>query len=213
MLSGENIAAQPRREVARKLALLPQIVEDIFPSSVFDTAIVGRHPHIGTFSMPSVEDRSVVEKALRCVGLGGLGHRDTASLSGGERRRLAVAQVIVQNPRVFVLDEPLNHLDPQHQLDVMELFAQRARDGATVIAALHDVNIALRYATRCLLLHGDGRWVLGDTADVLTAAQLAELYGVGIDTLNWRGAPVFMMTGSSSSHRPASGDETPQPGQ
>ena len=90
------------------------------------------------------------------------------TLSGGERRRLAIAQVLTQTPDLYLLDEPTNHLDPQHQLDALRLFREKADDGAAVIASLHDVNLAVRFADRCLLLYGDGRWDLGSTAGFST---------------------------------------------
>jgi iron complex transport system ATP-binding protein len=97
-------------------------------------------------------------------------------LSGGERRRVAIASLLAQSPDVFLLDEPTNHLDPHHQLAVLELFRQQADAGRTVVATLHDPTLAARFADRVILLFGDGRWTSGPTRDTLTATSLSDLY-------------------------------------
>ena len=116
-------------------------------------------------SWESQEDFDIARSALSAVDLEDLSARDVLTLSGGERRRLAIAQVLTQTPDLYLLDEPTNHLDPQHQLDALRLFRQQADEGAAVIASLHDVNLAVRFADRCLLLFGDGRWNLGSTEE------------------------------------------------
>ncbi len=194
-LDGNIIDEVDRQQIAIKLALLPQHTEDIFPATVFDTAMIGRHPHIGRFRWESNDDRDIVLDALRQVDLGKLASRDVNTLSGGERRRLAVAQVLTQSPRIYLLDEPTNHLDPQHQLDVLQIFSQKSRQGDAVVASLHDVNLAARYADRCLLLYGDGRWEIGATEDVLTGERLTKLYATTMDTIPWRGTNLFVAAG------------------
>jgi len=191
-LDGEVLSDLPRRRIARRLALLPQYSEDVFPATVFDTALIGRHPHIGALRLESAADHDIAVRCLDAVDLGEMADRDVSTLSGGERRRLAIAQVLAQEPAVFLLDEPTNHLDPQHQLDVLDLFAAKAREGISIVASLHDVNLAARYASRCLLLHGDGRWELGPTGDILTAARLSELYRVGMESTDWHGRRLFV---------------------
>ena len=184
-----------RRQIALRLALLPQYSEDVFPASVIDTVLVGRHPHIARWKWETAHDRDLAHEALQQVDLACLQQRYVATLSGGERRRLAVAQVIAQAPEIYLLDEPTNHLDPQHQLDVLHLFAQRARDGAAVVASLHDINLAARFASRCLLLYGDGRWIVGATADVLSDDRLTELYATRMESVAWREGKIFVALG------------------
>ena len=198
-LDGDPIAAIQRQRLASRLALLPQHTEDIFPETVFDTVMIGRHPHIGRIRWESNEDREIALDALRQVDLDGLVSRDVNTLSGGERRRLAVAQVLTQSPEIYLLDEPTNHLDPQHQLDVLEIFSRKTQQGNTVIASLHDVNLAARYADRCLLLYGDGRWDIGEASEILDGARLTELYATNMDTVAWRDMNLFVAAGNSSS--------------
>ena len=196
LLGGADIFSSRRQEVARQLALLPQVIEDIFPATVLDTALIGRHPHIGRLGWESADDYAIAEDALGTVGLADLAGRDILTLSGGERRRLALAQILAQSPAIYLLDEPTNHLDPQHQLETMRIFRAAADSGKSVVATLHDVNLAVRYADRCLLLYGDGRWALGPSAQVLNAADLSELFATPMESVDWRSHRLFVATGA-----------------
>jgi iron complex transport system ATP-binding protein len=194
LLKAQDIFENPRQQTAQQLALLPQVVDDIFPATVLDTALVGRHPHIGRFRWESEDDYTITRDALQAMGIEDLSSRDVLTLSGGERRRLAIAQILAQTPEVYLLDEPTNHLDPQHQLDTLETFRQAADQGAGVIASLHDVNIAARFADRCLLLFGDGRWNLGQTRDILNESNLSELFATPMEAVDWRSHKLFVAT-------------------
>jgi len=192
LLLDEDIRHKQRQAIAQHLALLPQVIDDIFPATVLDTVLIGRHPHIGRFRWESAQDHAVANDALQTVGLDQLAARDVLTLSGGERRRLAIAQVLTQDPDVFLLDEPTNHLDPAHQLEALQVFRHLADSGAGVIACLHDVNLAVRFADRCLLLFGDGRWELGASEDVMSESRLSELFATPMETVNWRSHKLFV---------------------
>lgn len=198
MLNGEDLATASRQEIAKQLALLPQHVDDIFPATVLDTAMIGRHPHIGRLSWESNRDFAVARTALDRVGLQALSERDVLTLSGGERRRLAIAQVLTQEPQVYLLDEPTNHLDPQHQLDALQLFRDKADSGSIILASLHDANLAVRYADRCLLLYGNGRWDLGVTEEILDCERLSRLYSTPMESVRWRTRQLFIASGHKS---------------
>ena len=182
-LMKEDIKTKPKREIAKNLALLTQDSEDIFTSTVFDTVLIGRHPHIGAFNNESAEDILIANDALKQVGLLELKNRDITTLSGGERRRLSIAQVLTQQPKIYLLDEPTNHLDPQYQLEILKLFKNKVDSGYSILATMHDVNLAVRFATRCLLLFGDGSWLLGDTLDILNEKNLTKLYGIKMERI------------------------------
>jgi iron complex transport system ATP-binding protein len=194
-LLGLDVSSSKRQDLAKHLALLPQHVDDIFPATVLDTALIGRHPHIGRLNWESQQDRKVANLALASVDLAELAARDVLTLSGGERRRLAIAQVLTQAPDLYLLDEPTNHLDPQHQLDALRLFREKADAGAAVIASLHDVNLAVRFADRCLLLYGDGRWDLGATTEILDEERLSRLYATPMEAVAWRNRDLFIASG------------------
>lgn len=191
-LAGRPLDDWPRRELARHLALLTQVSEDPFPNTALETAVMGRHPHIEFWRWESDSDYDRAREALAAVGLAGCDARDVQTLSGGERRRVAIATVLTQEPRVFLLDEPTNHLDPHHQLEVLRLFRARADAGCLVIASLHDATLAAQFADRTLLLFGDGRWQFGASAETLTPAALSALYRTPIHEIGFRGRRVFV---------------------
>ena len=191
LIDGRRIAAWPRRALARELALLPQNVEDPFPAKVLETVLLGRHPHIAHWQWESAADVAIAANSLAAVGRAGYEQRDVFTLAGGERRRAALAAVLAQTPRIFLLDEPTNQLDPNHQLEALELLRARADRGAVVVVTLHDPNLAARFADQILLIGGDGRWRSGATADILTAGNLSALYDTRFLAAQFDGRSVF----------------------
>jgi iron complex transport system ATP-binding protein len=165
------------RAMARVRGYLSQHQFDPFASTVMETVLVGRHPHLGRWDWESAADRRIAEAALDELYLDGFAEREVQTLSGGERQRLAVAQLLTQEPQLFLLDEPLTHLDLSHQVAVMEMFARRASKGAAIVAVLHDPGFAARYCSQALLLFGDGEWLAGTASDVITETSLTRLYG------------------------------------
>ena len=180
------------RAMARVRGSLSQHQIDPFASTVMESVLVGRHPHLGRWEWESAADRQIAEAALNEVDLGGFAEREVQTLSGGERQRLAVAQLLAQQPQLFLLDEPLTHLDLSHQVAVMELFARRATAGAAVVAVLHDPGFAARYCRQALLLFGNGEWLAGPAAEVITAAHLGRLYGHPLRELGGDGQRWFV---------------------
>ncbi len=193
VLDGKPISAWSRREVARRLGLVTQHLEDPFPTSVLETVVAGRHPHLDFWRWESQVDRDIALEALATVGLDDLADRGVDTLSGGERRRVAIATLLCQSPRTCLLDEPTNHLDPAHEQAVMALLKKLAAGGHGVAASLHDVNAASRYCDRCLLLFGDGNWSAGPTDEVLTEDALQRLYGVPMREARLGGERVFFI--------------------
>jgi len=175
-IEGQPLAAMKRRAVARKVGLLMQDLEESFTTTALEMVLIGRHPHLEPWQWESTLDEHLAREALARVNMLELASRTTDGLSGGERRRVAIASLLAQSPDVFLLDEPTNHLDPHHQLAVLELFRQQTVDGRTVIATLHDPTLAARFANRVILLFGDGRWTSGPTNETLTAESLSQLY-------------------------------------
>jgi iron complex transport system ATP-binding protein len=168
--------AMRRRDVARYIGLLMQDLEESFVTTALEAVLIGRHPHLKTWQWESADDERIAREALARVNMQEFASRTTDGLSGGERRRVAIASLLAQSPEVFLLDEPTNHLDPHHQVAVLDLFRQQANAGRAVIATLHDPTLAARFADRVVLLFGDGRWKSGPTRETLTAESLSELY-------------------------------------
>ena len=190
-MNGTALEDMNRREVARQLGVLTQDIEDGFVTTVIESVLIGRHPHLSLWQWESDEDERVAREALASVDLSEFSTRLTDTLSGGERRRVAIASLLAQDPGLFLLDEPTNHLDPHHQLAVLSLFRELTRTGRTVVATLHDPTLAARFAERVILLSGDGRWKVGPTDEVVTAESLSELYVTPILELNKDGRRVF----------------------
>ena len=193
LLDQRSIAQWPRRAFARALGLLPQFDEDTFPSSVLEAVLVGRHPHIGFWDWESHQDRQIASAALSAVDLQGFEDRDIATLSGGERRRVALAALIAQSPQIYLLDEPINHLDPHHQIDILHLLREQAKQGRTVIMSLHDPALAVRFADHAVLLFGDGRWRFGPADTILNEPAMSELYSLPVREVRWPGGRTFVM--------------------
>jgi len=191
-LDGVALPQLRRRALALRLGLLPQDLEDAFVGTAIETVLIGRHPHLAAWQWESAQDERIAREALRAVDMERFALRRTDTLSGGEQRRVAVAALLAQQPSIFLLDEPTNHLDPHHQLAVLGLFRELANSGHTVITTLHDPTLAARFADRVLLLHGDGRWMLGPVGTTLTAASLSELYLAPMIELGAEGRRVFV---------------------
>lgn len=163
-------------EAARFRGLLPQKQPDSFSSSVLETALVGRHPHLGRWGWERPEDERLARTVLRELGLGNMAERDVLTLSGGERQRVAIASLLVQEPRLLLLDEPTNHLDLRYQIEVLDLIMRRVRDGAGAVMVLHDINLAARYADQVVLFDGRGGTVAGTRDEVLRADRLGHAF-------------------------------------
>ena len=176
-LGGLSYAQLGPRLAACQRGWLAQQQGDAFASSVLETALAGRHPHLGRWTWEGEPDLRIAREALRAVGLHGFELRDIQTLSGGERQRLAIATLLTQQPGLYLLDEPLTHLDLNHQIAVLDLFRKQVEAGAAVVSVLHDPALAWRYADRVLLVNGDGHTDVGRREEMLTEERLSRLYG------------------------------------
>jgi len=179
-LEGSALPTLGRRSIARRLGFLPQDPDAPPQGSLFESVLLGRFAHLGLWERSGADDERRVAGALRDVELGELGHRELATLSGGEQRRAAIARLLVQAPSIYLLDEPTNHLDPAQQLGILGHVHDLTRTAGAVIASLHDPNLALRYADRIWLLSGNGPVTVVER-DALEPRHLAVLYGVEYD--------------------------------
>ena len=174
---GTPLGALTPRERAQRRGFLPQDSVDYFPASVLETALVGRHPHLARWQWESAADVLRARAALAVFGLAGLDARDARTLSGGERRRLALAALVAQDPPLLLLDEPSSHLDLGQQVAALDAVTALARRAAkAIVMVLHDLHLALRYADHAIAL-GGGRARVGAARDILTAGALSELFG------------------------------------
>jgi len=191
--SDKLLGEWPRKLLSQKLGLLLQDSNDIFPSTVLETVMIGRHPHLKFWEIESQSDFELARKALADVSLEDAQDRQVNTLSGGERRRLAIATLLVQNPELFLLDEPTNHLDMRYQIMLLEMLVRRAdsRDGALCMV-LHDANLATRYCTHIMLMISPDDIVSGRVDEVLTDENLARLYQFPIKVIETDAGRIFL---------------------
>ena len=178
-ICSKDISRQSLIELSKSVSYVPQSVRTSFPMDVFDVLLLGRRPHISW--MTSSEDLEAVSETLRKFGLENLAFRRFDRLSGGERQRVIIAKAVVQNPRVYLLDEPTSDLDLQHQLLVMEAVTDIIRNSGgskSAIFAIHDINIAARFSDRVILLHEGRIFADGTPSEVITRSNIATVFGV-----------------------------------
>ncbi|WP_199716703.1 ABC transporter ATP-binding protein [Micromonospora musae] len=179
LLDGEDIQRRPARQVARTLGLLPQ--SSIAPDGITVAELVarGRYPHQGLLRQWSREDERVVEESMTATGVADLADRAVDELSGGQRQRVWIAMTLAQQTPLLLLDEPTTYLDIAHQIEILDLCARlHEEQGRTLVAVLHDLNHAARYATHLIAMR-DGRVVAaGPPAEVVTAERVEEVFGL-----------------------------------
>lgn len=173
---GREIRQWPRRDFARKVAFLPQSVRLEFPFTAEEVVLMGRTPYArGWFQ--TAEDRAAADEAMAITDVLAFRGRDFRSLSGGEQQRVVLASALTQRPEALLLDEPATHLDLRHQLSLYRLLGELART-LLVVAVTHDLNLALQFSHRVLVLE-NGR-IAGDgpPRDVLSPELIARVFGV-----------------------------------
>ncbi|KTR85283.1 ABC transporter ATP-binding protein [Leucobacter chromiiresistens] len=174
-VDGTAIERIPRRRLARSLAIVEQLQEVHEDMTVEEAIALGRTPYRGTFEPLGADDRAAVEHALGATGMSAHRSRSWRTLSGGERQRAQFGRALAQQPRIVVLDEPTNHLDIRYQLDVLEMLRD---ESITVVAALHDLNLAARFCDRIVVLRDGEVCADGTPEDVVTPALIDDVYGV-----------------------------------
>jgi cobalamin transport system ATP-binding protein len=181
LLEGEDLRRIPRRKLARTMACLAQDMRLDLAFTVRDVVQMGRWPHLGTIGRESQHGREVVRRAMEAADVQHLADNIITETSGGERRRAFIAMCLAQEPNLFLLDEPTTHLDIGHQLSILDLIrGLNLRDGMTVVAVFHDLNLAAEYCDELLLLNEGAAESFGTPEDVLTSETIQRVYGAGV---------------------------------
>jgi iron complex transport system ATP-binding protein len=178
------------RERARRIGYLPQGNTFHWPMTVETIVALGRYPYGDPFAAPTTDDLAAVQDALTATATADLSSRLVTTLSGGERARVALARVLATQAPIILADEPTVSLDARHQLIVMQLLRDAARRGGAVLAVLHDLALAARFADQILLMK-DGRIVTqGEVKDALTPDRIASVFGVDVAMTDLDGATI-----------------------
>ncbi len=188
-IEGRPLAAWLPRDLARRIAVVSQREEAVFPLRVRETVALGRYAHLGPVAAPGAGDDTAMTEAMRRADVLTMADRRTDTLSGGEWQRVRIARALAQEPRALLLDEPTASLDIRHEMEVLELARRLCGEGLGVMLVTHHLNLAARYADRLLLLHRGAVAAQGRPADVLRAEVLSPVFQWPIAIAAWDGAP------------------------
>ena len=191
LLDEREIKKMNMLELAKKLGYIPQSTAQVFPATVFDTVLLGRRPHVGWRS--GEKDRKNVLKALQMLNIEKFAMRDINELSGGQQQKVFIARALTQEPDVLLFDEPTSNLDIKHQLEVMEIIKSIVREKEiSAIMAIHDLNLASRYADRIIMMTDGEIFSAGDSVSVLTPESIKQVYGVEAEVNHIHGRPYIV---------------------
>jgi iron complex transport system ATP-binding protein len=203
LLDGEEISQMSRLELAKKIGYIPQSLAHAFSITVFDAVLMGRRPHISWRT--SEEDTEKVLSTLEMLHIEDLAMRDINEISGGQMQQVFIARALVQEPDVLLLDEPTSNLDIRHQLEVMHTIKSIVRKNEiSAIMAIHDLNLAARYADKIVLMNGGGIVSVGDPVMVITPDNIRQVFGVETEVHHKDGkiyvVPLHAVTKHKSGH-------------
>lgn len=173
-----DLSRMQNGDIAKLVGYIPQAEKGAFPTTVFDTVLMGRKPHIKW--MPTKDDFVIVSEVLEAMGLCEYSMRNINELSGGQRQKVIIARAIAQQPKILLLDEPTSSLDLKHQLEVLDIAKQQSNKNVTVIMSIHDLNLAARYSDKILMMKG-GEIFIDGGVEVLTPENIEPVYGVTVD--------------------------------
>lgn len=190
-LDDYNLREMKRIDIAKNFAYVPQTSKRVFPTTVFDTVLMGRRPHLGWFD--SEKDKEKVWQVLEEMGLDDLALSNFDELSGGQQQKILIARAIVQETGVILLDEPTSDLDIWHQLDVMENVKRLVNEkSVTALMVVHDLNLASKYSDSILMLKEGKIVAAGEPASVLTTDNIAQYYGVEVHVYKYANIPYIV---------------------
>jgi iron complex transport system ATP-binding protein len=177
LLEGREVQEMKQQEIARQIGYVPQSSATPLATTVFDTVLMGRRPHIGW--RVSDFDLDKVSDTLERLNLQDLAMRDFGQLSGGQKQKVLIARALVQEPTVLLLDEPTSNLDMKHQLDVLETISSMVKEkGISAIMAIHDLNLAARFSDKLVMLKKGVVYAAGSPIDLLSEKNISDVYGV-----------------------------------
>ena len=187
-IEGQDVAELSAREIARKIAYVPQIHKPVFPYSVLEVVVMGRNPYLAPFSHPRENDISIAVENLKRVGAVHLKDKLYTELSGGEMQLVLIARALSQEPLILMLDEPTSHLDFKNQIMILKIVSGLSKSKQlTIVMSMHDPNYAMLYSTRVMYL------VKGETAGIdapeklINSKYLKKVYNIETDMVRLNG--------------------------
>ncbi len=186
LIEGKELENLGKEDIAKKIGHVPQAGNESFPTTVFDTVLMGRKPHGGW--KPRDEDLEAASKVLEKLDLEDIAMRDIGEISGGQRQKVLIARALAQNPEVLLLDEPTSSLDLRHQLEVLDIIREQTGKGISIVMAMHDLNLAARYSDKIAMLD-EGKIFAAGGKGVLTSENIESVYGVEVSIENKDGCP------------------------
>ena len=200
LLDRKEIMKISRMEIAKKIGYVQQVLSRGFPTTVFDTVLMGRRPHLGWRS--GEEDEEKVWAVLDLLEIGDIGLKYFAELSGGQQQKVLIARALAQEAEVLLLDEPTSNLDIRHQIDVMDIIKDLVKKKmVSAIVAIHDLNLASRYSDKIIMMKRGKVVAAGDPISVLTQDNIASVYGVETIVRTQSEAPYVIPIGSIKTKR------------
>ncbi|KXT77181.1 Ferrichrome transport ATP-binding protein FhuC [Streptococcus sp. DD10] len=179
ILDGQDIAKLPTKEVAKKIALLPQVLEATEGISVFDLVSYGRYPHQSYLGKLSELDLEKINWAMEATSTKSYAHQTVDSLSGGQRQRVWIAMALAQDTEIIFLDEPTTYLDMNHQLEILELLQElNTSQDKTIVMVLHDLNLASRFSDQLIAMKAGEIRFQGHVQDIMTQPILKEIFDI-----------------------------------
>ena len=181
LLNARDVHTLKSAEIAKNLAVVPQESVISFAFTALEVVLMGRTPHLNRFEMESTQDLIIAQKSMELTNTWYLAERPIDTLSGGEKQRIIIARALTQEPRVLLLDEPTDHLDINHQIEILDLIKRLSKEEEMiVIGVFHDLNIVSQYCDRLILLHKGRIFAAGGAGDVLTGENIEKVYGVKV---------------------------------
>ena len=191
LLDGRELEDMKQQEIARQIGYVPQSSSTPLATTVFDTVLMGRRPHISW--RVSDFDLDKVAETLELLHLQDLAMRDFAQLSGGQKQKVLIARALAQEPAILLLDEPTSNLDMKHQLDVMETISSLVKEkGISAVMAIHDLNLAARFSDNLVMLKKGKVYAVGTPKELLSERNISDVYGVEAIVMNTLGKPCIV---------------------
>ncbi|MCS3923848.1 ABC transporter ATP-binding protein [Methanosalsum natronophilum] len=167
-----------RNDIAKQVGYIPQAERGAFPTTVFDTVLMGRKPHINW--VPTSRDLDIVVEVMEMLDLSHISMKNINELSGGQRQKVIIGRALAQQPEILLLDEPTSSLDLKHQLEVLDITRDQADNDVTVIMSVHDLNLAARYSDKIIMMK-DGEIFHAGGPEILTPENIEPVYDVSVD--------------------------------